>query len=269
VLIFLKLGGSLITDKNQPHTIKADLIARLMEEIRQARHDRPDVQLILGHGSGSFGHVPAKQFGTRAGVRTQLEWQGFLEVWRQARDLNNIVLDAMRAAELPAFAFPPSVWLQAEQGKASSWILEPLRSALSAGLIPLVNGDVIFDRSLGGTIFSTEDVFHILASKFEPERILLCGLEPGVWLEDQQGGRLLPRIDIAHADEILAEIGGSAGIDVTGGMVEKVRLMLSLVSQHPKLQVFIFSGAQPGSLYRALCGEDLGTLICSTLDCEN
>lgn len=262
MLQFLKLGGSLITDKRHPRTAKAEVIARLMDEIRRAREDRPRMQLLLGHGSGSFGHVPAKRYGTRSGVRSAEDWRGFVEVWRQARDLNNLILEAAHKAGLPVIAFPPSAFLQSKGARVNIFHTEPLKSALAAGLIPVVNGDVVFDHDLGGTIFSTEDVFAALAAEILPDRILLCGLEAGVYRDYPSCSQLLPRIDFTNADEILATIGGSSGIDVTGGMIAKVRLMLDLVRQFPDLQAVIFSGLQPENLLRALHGENPGTLIC-------
>lgn len=263
MLVYLKLGGSLITDKNQPRTPKPAVIARLMEEICRARDEQTDLRLVIGHGSGSFGHVAAKRHGTRSGVRTAGQWQGFVEVWREARDLNNIVLEAMRTAGLPGIAFPPTAILKADKGRIDNLYVEPLKAALEAGLIPLVYGDVVFDRSLGGTIFSTEDVFRALADEIPPDRILLCGLEPGVFLDYPECTQLLEEIDINEADRILSLLSGSAAIDVTGGMGEKVRLMVDLIRQHSEIQALIFSGAQTGNLYRALLGESPGTVICS------
>jgi isopentenyl phosphate kinase len=266
VLQFLKLGGSLITDKHKPHTVKPEVIQRLVEEIRQARIDLKDLQLVLGHGSGSFGHVAAKKFGTRSGVHTPEQWLGFAEVWQQARYLNTIVLNAMHAANLPAIAFPPSAIIQADHGKSISWNPDPIRSALNANLIPVVNGDVIFDRGLGGTIFSTEDVFQTMVNEFVPHRILLCGLEEGVWLDFPVCSKLQGCIDLSNADEVLESIGGSSATDVTGGMIEKVKLMLSLITKFPQLEALIFSGTVEGNLYRALQGENIGTLICAHSD---
>ncbi len=268
MLVFLKLGGSLITDKNQPRSAKPDVIARLMHEISRARIEQPDLRLVLGHGSGSFGHVAANKYGTRNGVRATSEWQGFVEVWREARDLNNIILEAMRAAGLPGIAFPPSAILHANGGRLDSRFVDPLKAALAAGLIPLVNGDVVFDRSLGGTIFSTEEVFRALSEVLVPDRILLCGLEQGVFLDYPECHQFLARIDLPRSEEILGSIRGSAGVDVTGGMIEKVRLMLALIHEHPKLQALIFSGVQADHLYKALCGENPGTLICSNANIE-
>jgi isopentenyl phosphate kinase len=50
-------------------------------------------------------------------------------------------------------------------------------------------------------------------------------------------------------------------MDVTGGMVDKVRQVLSLVKTFPKLKAFIFSGEIPGNVQRALLGESIGTAI--------
>ena len=64
-------------------------------------------------------------------------------------------------------------------------------------MIPLVNGDTIFDDQRGGTILSTEDLFIYLARQLHPERILLAGLEEGVWADypacTQLIGEITPR----------------------------------------------------------------------------
>jgi isopentenyl phosphate kinase len=54
-LHFLKLGGSLITDKNEAHTHRPDVLARLGREIAAALEQDPSIKVVLGHGSGSFG----------------------------------------------------------------------------------------------------------------------------------------------------------------------------------------------------------------------
>ena len=56
-LIFLKLGGSLLTDKTGTEALRADTLQRLAAEIAAARAADPQLRLVLGHGSGSFGHV--------------------------------------------------------------------------------------------------------------------------------------------------------------------------------------------------------------------
>ena len=108
MITFLKLGGSLITDKNFPHTARPKVIRRIAEEIRAAWNPNKE-PLLIGHGSGSFGHVPAKKYGTRQGVHSEAEWSGFAEVHAEAAALNHIVTDILREAGLPVLSFVPSV----------------------------------------------------------------------------------------------------------------------------------------------------------------
>ena len=68
-LIFLKLGGSLITDKERPRTPRLDTLRDLSTQIAAARARDPNLLLLIGHGSGSFGHVVAKKYATRDGLQ--------------------------------------------------------------------------------------------------------------------------------------------------------------------------------------------------------
>jgi isopentenyl phosphate kinase len=264
MLYFLKLGGSLITDKDSPHTARPDVIDRLAVEIRSALNARPDLRLVIGHGSGSFGHVPARKYNTRLGISTPADWRGFHEVWQEARALNQIVLEALQSAGLPCIAFPPSAAVIAADARVERWDIAPLQSALSAGMIPLINGDTVFDTHRGGTILSTEDLFLHLTPLLRPQRILLAGIEDGVWEDYPKCEHLAEVITPAGYVGYRQNIGGSASVDVTGGMREKVELMLHLVQDNPDLRALIFSGLYPGRLQAALSGEQPGTLIQGT-----
>jgi isopentenyl phosphate kinase len=256
-MIFLKLGGSLITDKSTPNSIRPEVLARLAAEIATAQ---PGAPLLLGHGSGSFGHAAAKGHGTRQGVRDTAGWRGFAEVSVAALRLNRIVADALHAAGIPVLSVSPSASAICEDGVIRSLAIEPIRRALDNGVVPLVMGDVAFDNVRGGTIVSTEEVFAYLAGHFPVRRVLLAGETDGVYasMSDQ---RVLPRIDAANWADIQSGIGASRGTDVTGGMAAKVRDMLALCAAHPGLQISIFSGLRPGETVRALNGEPVGTVV--------
>jgi isopentenyl phosphate kinase len=260
-LVFLKVGGSLITDKQRPRTPRPEVLERLSGEIRRALKKRPELRLVLGNGAGSFGHVPAKKFGTRQGVHTAQEWQGFAEIWREAAALNTMVTDALYAAGLPAIALHPSAAVIAEDGKVQSWDLAPIQHALSAGLLPVIHGDVIFDTRRGGTILSTEELFDHLAIHLRPDKILLAGLEQGVWADYPACTRLIHTITPANIQGYLTALGGSSATDVTGGMASKVLQSLELVRAIPNLQILIFSGETPGAVEQALQGTRVGTSI--------
>ncbi len=260
-IVFLKLGGSLITQKDQPHTAREDVIRRLASEIAQARIQRPELRILLGHGSGSFGHHAAAKYGTRAGVYSPQDWAGFVEVWQEARALNQVVIEILSQAGLPVIAFPPSSWLVARDGQAFQPEIRPISLALQHALIPVVQGDVALDLVRGGTILSTEDVFAGLAPLLTPHHILVAGVDEGVWADFPICTRLLVEVTPSSFDPASASLQGSAHTDVTGGMREKVQLMLHISQELPEINIRIFSGLQPGNLTRALLGESIGTRI--------
>lgn len=265
-LVLLKLGGSLITDKSLPYTPRFDKLAELAGDLAAVRRAHPGLSIVLGHGSGSFGHTAAQQYQTRDGLRVgeaRRYFDGLAEVWFQAWTLNRFVMDALHAAEIPSLALAPVSAVTASDGRLAGWELAPLKAALAAGLLPVVYGDVIFDSLRGGTILSTEDLFAHLARELRPQRILLAGLEGAVWADFPERKQRVEAITPASFDAIKSRVGASQAADVTGGMESKVRQMLELVQQAPALTVQIFSGEQPGNLRRALEGENLGTLICT------
>ncbi len=262
-LIFLKLGGSLITEKDKVATPRPDVLARLAREIAAARAAQPRLQLLLGHGSGSFGHVPAKKHNTRSGVKSAEQWAGFAEVWKQAAALHHIVMDALAGAGLPAVAFTPSAAVSAVDGQMKTWNIEPIKAALAANLLPVVYGDVVFDTDRGGTILSTEDLFVYLAHALQPTRILLAGDEDGIYQDYPQRKKLVTEITPNSFPQFAATLGGAAAaaVDVTGGMAGKVQTMLQLVKHAPGCEVRILSGLKDGALQLALSGQALGTLL--------
>ncbi len=268
MLIFLKLGGSLITDKRHPETPRLDVIERLAAEIAQARQDNPDLQLVIGHGAGSFGHPAGNRYGTRHGVHTPNEWFGFAITADAAARLNRIVTGALLAAGVPAWSIQPSVALRCEDGAVVAGPADTVAEALARGLTPVVFGDVALDRVRGGTIASTEEIFDWLAEALHPHRIILAGEVSGVYTGDPQldtGAQLIPEISSANLAAVRDSLGGSFGIDVTGGMAAKVIQSVKMAERHPGLKIVICSGLQPGTVHTALSRPDaqVGTLICA------
>jgi isopentenyl phosphate kinase len=188
-------------------------------------------------------------------------WHGFAEVWYQASTLNRYVIQALHEAGLPAMTFSPAASVWSEGGQVAKWDLSQIEAALAVGILPVVHGDVIFDRVKGGTILSTEDLFEYLARELRPNRILLAGLEEAVWADFPARRLRVERLTRESFDEIQGGVGRATGADVTGGMQSKVIQMLHLVEQIPGLEALIFSGEGEGNLEKALKGDSIGTLI--------
>jgi len=260
-VIFLKLGGSLITDKTRPYTPRPEKLDLLAAEIASVLKDNNDLHLVLGHGSGSFGHAAAIHYNTRLGVSGLAAWRGFAEVWYQASALNRLVMEALNRAGLPAITLSPVASITARNGMVFNWNPFPIQAALSNGLLPVIHGDVAFDETRGGTILSTEDLFAHLAHQLHPQRILLAGLEAGVWADFPSNRQLLEEMTPRSFAQYASGLGAASGTDVTGGMLSKVTGMLSLVEKIPNLEVLIFSGEKSGNLIRALWGENPGTRL--------
>lgn len=260
-LVFLKLGGSVITDKDQPNTPDLARIERFAAEIARARKEKPDLAILVGHGSGSFGHHAASQYHTREGVHSPADWQGFSMVGERASALNQTLIQVFVNEHLPVVSFSAFSMVLADNRAIIRWDLSGIQLALQHNLIPVIYGDVIFDRSLFGTILSTENLFTYLASILRPSRVLLAGLEEGVWQDFPARLNLIKNISPGNQIEIDPIIGSSMSVDVTGGMRSKVDAMLALVEKGHTAEVQIFSGSEPGSVYQVLMGSHLGTVI--------
>ncbi len=259
MLTFIKLGGSLITDKRESQRFHPEVMRRAAQEIANARAAQPGLSLLIGHGSGSFGHVAAQKYGTMTGVQTPGQWRGFAEVATVARRLNSLVVETLHEFGLPVFAVQPSSSAQCVDGKLIAMDIVPINAALGHGLVPVVYGDVALDERRGGTIISTETIFFYLAERLRPSRIMLLGEVEGVL---DASGSLIPCITPDSLAAIETALGGSHGTDVTGGMAAKVRQMVELAQRVPGLEIRIFGGTTPGQIEAALLGQITpGTLI--------
>lgn len=253
-LVLLKLGGSLITEKARPETPRREVISRLAGEIARAARDLPG-RLIVGHGSGSFGHVAARESGIASGLRSADQLPGVSRTQERAAALHHLVIAALVEAGALPFSIAPSSCLVAEAGRPAAFTAEPLLLALDRGLLPVIYGDVVTDRAWGVSIASTETLFEILARTLldagRPiHRALWLGETDGLW-DDQ--GRTVPRISAADFDRAAGAIGDPAGTDVTGGMRHRVETALALARLGvPSL---LANGLTSGLLERALRGE--------------
>lgn len=265
-LIFVKLGGSLLTDKKREAAARPRVLARLAREIASVRVQGPGLRLLLGHGSGSFGHVAGKRYRTRDGVWNEVGWQGFAETAAAAARLNRLVTDAFLVAGVPIWSLQPSASARCHDGRLVSLDIHSIQEALANGLVPLLYGDVSLDDVRGGTIISTEELFAWLAPHLHPSRIVLAGVVDGVYSTDphrdpqaERFSHLTPQ-DLTRVGHTL---GGSHGVDVTGGMLSKVQLMAGLVERMPSLEVRLTSGAAPGRLVQAIMAEqwEEGTVL--------
>lgn len=262
-LVFLKLGGSVLTDKTRPEALNQATLQHVALSIAAALALPGAPRLLLGHGAGSFGHHWAQQYQTHLGVYDDRGWEGVTQVSDAMGRLNRDVVSHLLAAGIRAISAPPSASAVTEAGVLVEMALEPLRMLLAAGLVPVVHGDVIVDRRQGAAIASTETIFAFLARGLRPRRIVLVG-EVGVFTADPHrdpSAQRIPLIDDTNIVQVLGQASGSHGVDVTGGMASKVRTMWDLVCALDGLDVLLV-GPEPAAVAGALHGDaSMGTMI--------
>ncbi len=259
-LILIKLGGSFITDKEKPGVANVQAIKSLANQIKKAREAGcPDI--IVGHGSGSFAHVPAKKYRIVEGIKSPEQIKGMCLVAAEAAKLNRIVVDIFLEEGLSVQSFPPSSWISAKDGDAENVLTAPLYAALSSGIVPIVYGDMITDVVRHGVIFSTEAVFRTIIENPDPcyktARIIQVGRTAG--LLDAKGNTIL-HINTQNFPEVKKLIGVTKGYDVTGGMLHKIQESLNLAQGG--IGTILIGGAGEDELLKALKGETTsGTII--------
>ena len=256
-LYLIKLGGSLITDKTRAQTARKEVIDRLSAEISQLSASG-GASLLIGHGSGSFGHRAAAEHGIQQGVRSSEQRVGAGWTQRSAAILHGTVMQSLLEARVPAFSLSPSSFSTAAAGSLQSVWPEPMLMALDLGIVPVVHGDVILDRDRGASISSTESVFLALVPALASRGRFVQEI---VWLGETDGvldskGAVIPEIDPDDIASLAAGIEGASGVDVTGGMRHRLETAETLA----RLGVtsWIGNGLEPGSLIRAVEGEAVG-----------
>jgi len=267
-LILVKFGGSVITDKSKPFTEDLETIKRLAKEIHEARQEKK-FKLIIGHGGGSYPHTPAKQFRTKEGIINETSYEGIARVQDAASRLNRIIVNELINAVENAVSINPSSCVIAKNSMIEDMFFLPIELLLDFDMVPVPYGDVCLDLKKGCCILSTEMILSFIArafnksKKFRVSRILLCGRVDGVFTDNPDTNpkaELIPIITTKNIKKIENDLKGSSGIDVTGGMLHKVGMMLELTKLGIESEVI--NAKKPGILKRSLLGETgLGTTI--------
>ncbi len=254
----IKLGGSLITDKNEYKTPRRENIRKLVSEIKEALEERKDLKLVIGHGVGSYGHILASKFQTHEGYdKDQKDAQiAFSQIHNNDVELNSIIADEFLKAGIPIINIFPLNLIITKDKKAVYKHFQVITEALKKGFIPLLFGDVIMDTKLGSTIYSADRTLPLVgeylmqSKKYEISEILFVGDYDGVKDKD---GNIISHINKENYIEVKKNFFQTSTKDVTGGMAGKVKELLDLADLG--LSSKIINGGTPGRLKNALRGE--------------
>jgi isopentenyl phosphate kinase len=257
-LVLLKLGGSLITDKARPGFARHAAIRRLARELAAVVMHARGPRLLVGHGSGSFGHAAAARGGLTPGADATRSLDAIARTQRAAADLHRIVVGALADAGALPFSFAPSSFLHAANGRVTASFAGPIFDALDRGLLPVVYGDVVLDSRRGAVIVSTEELFQVLVKEAARRRSPVARV---VWLGETDGvrdgdGHPIARLSAAEAKRTARRVTGASGIDVTGGMALRLRAAGALAEAG--IASAIVDGRKAGAIASAIAGREPG-----------
>ncbi|MGB9986142.1 isopentenyl phosphate kinase [Salarchaeum japonicum] len=240
-MIVLKLGGSVITEKDERETVDLDSLARLAGVLGQAEVE----DLVVVHGAGSFGHYYANEHDVSTTEGTH-DARAVREIHDSMARLNKAVLDYLDDAGVPGVPVRP--FSAARRDGDLDVYTNQVETMLTEGFTPVLHGDVVAEAGAGATILSGDEVVAALAEQLGADRVGLCSTVPGVLDDDGDVIR-----DITAYDEVAGVLGESESTDVTGGMAGKVRELLALGAP-----ASVFG---PRDLADFLRGEDAGTTV--------
>lgn len=261
-IIFIKLGGSLVTDKRKAYTFNESIVNQIVEEIVGCLKAQPHLQLVLGNGAGSFAHQSAAKYRLSEGVNQDAGRFGACVTHNDASYLNHLITKIFHKARLPIFSLQPSAFILASNRNTVTMDLSVYRQLIQHHIIPFVYGDVIIDEVLGATVYSTDRIFRELAQQtvqtiLAPSLIIHAGNYDGVM---DQKGNIVSKITKNNYEEIKKSLYSSDLIDVTGGMEQKVKEMLHLADKG--ISSIIVNGKKKGIITQAMQGDlSSGTYI--------
>ncbi len=260
-LWILKLGGSIITDKQSGEPIiEEERIEKLCGEIAATLQQNQDLRLIILHGAGSLGHPQVKKYDLADKPLTKERLLGMGETMANMRLLTDKISKELRSKGVSALPFQTSSLLHVQGKEPICTGINNLKIVLEAGGVPVLGGDTVVTED-GRVVIASADMLAVLLSKeFKANRLLFASNVDGVYAsfppaEDEQPIKELSRQqveDLANIDQQKTDT-----IDVTGEMQGKLKALLKIEAT----QVTIFNGTDPENLKAVLAGEGVGTVI--------
>jgi len=225
--LILKLGGSVITDKQADCAVNRGQLAAIASAIAGARAGG----IVVIHGAGSCGHPEAKHYHLDKGAKPG-ETEGIVVTHRAVSSLNSAVVDSLREKGVTAVGIHPLHVGIADNGRLIGFETRHLEKMLALGMVPVIHGDVVMDLSRGACIVSGDQLVSYLAVALKIGRVGLATDVPGVL----DGDAVVPSITKKTVTAL--RIGNSRHTDVTGGMRGKIDELLGLADAGIRSDIF-------------------------------
>jgi len=259
----IKLGGSVITDKSKPFSIRRDVLASIATDLSTyLREAGNDAYIALIHGGGSFGHPLVKECLESEGVISR---ECFTRVAHYMTVLNTEVVRTLVLGGVPAVSTPTRAVCVALKDDLADCDLSVVKELVHAGVIPVMFGDVTPVKGGGFKVVSGDVLAWLLAKELGADTVIFLTDVDGIFTADPRinpDARLIPEVQAQELMRGLATLSTGAGekADVTGAMRFKIEAGLRLGVKGVK--ALIINGLKPHNLINALQGRKVrGTVV--------
>jgi len=234
-MLLLKLGGSVITNKEKPLSARTKTIYNIVSKLK-----RIDEPIVIVHGGGSYGHYWSVKFGMHA-KPAKYDNRGVAIVKKSMVDLNKIILDSFLKNKLNPYGLPPTDFVSGNKPIPKK--IKEIKKIASSGLIPITYGDALWYGKKKSYILSGDKIMTMLAKVLRPRLSIFLLNVDGLFLDFKQK-KLIN--DINDEKPSFTKISN----DVTGGMKRKVD-EASKISKMG-LKVFFTNGNKPERIINAI-----------------
>jgi len=259
----IKLGGSVITDKSKPFSLRKDVLSSVATDLSTYLKDTgSNTYVALVHGGGSFGHPLVKECLEREGTISR---ECFTRVAHYMTLLNTEVVRTLMLSGVPAVSIPTRAVCVALRDNLADCDLSKVKELAHVGVIPVMFGDVAPVRGGGFKVISGDVLVWMLAKELEANTVVFMTDVDGIYTADPHVSPHAELIPEVHAQELMqglaALTAGTEGrADVTGAMKFKIEAGLRLGVRGVK--AIIINGLKPHNLINALQGRKVrGTVV--------
>ena len=262
-MIILKIGGSILTNKDAGESeIDSASLKRIAGEIKRSL-DNSEKDLIIVHGAGSFGHPPAKKYRIGESFADSEYGEkrlGFCEIQNAVKKLNMLISEKFIEEGLPVIAIPASSFITASSKRITHGNLDIFKGYLKKGFIPVIYGDVVLDSDLEFCVISGDQLIQYLARNLNPDKVILGTHVDGVYSKNPKTHDDAVFYEKFSSIEDLETLEGTTNVDVTGGMVGKIKELLYLADLG--IESKIINAEIENNIYKVLEDEEVkGTVI--------
>ena len=246
-MIIVKLGGSVISDKNKPFSFNENIVRQITDEIATFY---PKEKFIMVHGGGSFGHPLAKKYGIRNGLDRE-KMIGFCKTHEAMLDLNKKIVNIFHDKKLPAYPISPSSIFIIKKGEIFHGEIGVIKELLKKNFIPFLFGDTAISIDKGIDILSGDQIISYLANQLKPEKVIFLMDVNGIYDKNpkEKDAKLIEIInEEIEFDDIISKF------DVTGGIKNKIKEAIKI-----PCPVYFINGLIKGNLTKAIEGKKIGT----------